>query len=372
MATIRLENVEKVFPNSRVAVQEFSLEAADGELLVLVGPSGCGKTTVLRMIAGLEAPTRGRVFIGDREVTALPPQARDVAMVFQNYALYPHKTVRGNLEFGLRMRRTQAAVITERVQRTARTLGLEQLLDRKPAELSGGERQRVALGRAIVREPQAFLLDEPLSNLDAQLRVQTRAELARIHRQLGATMLYVTHDQEEAMTLGDRIAVMLDGRLLQVARPMDAYRQPANVFVAGFIGSPAMNFFPCTLRCDDGSLRIECPGFTLPLDTTHHSPPARRDSEALTTNSSVLLGIRPQDIELAGPADADAPARIDVIEPLGSQTVLHMSVLGAPDTTQVTMVVAAENNSRIHEQVGIRFRRDRLHLFDPQSSRRLN
>src|SRR5262245_46252824 len=250
MAAIRLDQVEKVYSNGQVAARGLDLEAADGEFLVLVGPSGCGKSTALRMVAGLETPTRGRIVIGGRDVTSLPPQERDLAMVFQNYALYPHKTVRQNLEFGLRMRQTSAAVIAERVTRVAHSLGIESYLERRPSQLSGGQRQRVALGRAIVREPQAFLFDEPLSNLDARLRVETRAELARLHRRLGATMLYVTHDQEEAMTLGNRVAVLRDGRLEQVAPPMDIYRRPANRFVAGVMGPPAMNLLPCTLRRD--------------------------------------------------------------------------------------------------------------------------
>src|SRR5437660_7907268 len=244
MASLRLEKIDKVYPNGQEAVRGIDLEVADSELVVLVGPSGCGKTTILRIIAGLETPTRGRVFLDDKDVTDWPPQKRDLAMVFQSYALYPHKTVRDNLGFGLRLRHSPRQLIAERVESVARSLHLEGLLDRRPGELSGGERQRVALGRAIARRPRAFLLDEPLSNLDAQLRLQTRAELAQLHRQLGATMLYVTHDQEEAMALGDRVAVLRQGVIQQVASPLDLERRPANVFVAGFIGSPAMNFFP--------------------------------------------------------------------------------------------------------------------------------
>src|SRR5262245_16651435 len=298
MAAIWLEQVEKVYPNGHVATRGLDLDIADGEFLVLVGPSGCGKSTALRLVAGLETPTRGRLVIGDRDVTALPPQERDLAMVFQSYALYPHKTVRENLAFGLRMRRADPALIARRVEEVARVLGLEAFLDRKPAQLSGGQRQRVALGRAIVREPQAFLLDEPLSNLDARLRVQTRAELARIHRQLGATMLYVTHDQEEAMTLGDRVAVLRDGILQQVAPPMAVYREPANVFVAAFIGSPAINLFPCSLRQDHGSACLKGPQFVLALGRS-----IATDSES----SQVLLGVRPHDIRVAS-SDADADA----------------------------------------------------------------
>jgi multiple sugar transport system ATP-binding protein len=237
LASIRFDHIEKTFPGGHVAVRDFSLEVGDGELVALVGPSGSGKTTLLRLVAGLEAPTRGRMFIDGKDVTAWPPHRRDVAMVFQSYALYPHLTVVQNLGFALKMRGESRAVIAERVEKAAAMLRLEPMLARRPAQLSGGERQRVALGRAIVRQPRAFLLDEPLSNLDAQLRVQTRAELARLHRQLGATMLYVTHDQEEAMLLGQRVAVLHEGQLQQVAPPLELYVRPANAFVAGFIGS---------------------------------------------------------------------------------------------------------------------------------------
>src|SRR4051795_9980964 len=244
MASVRLERVQKTYPNGHVAAQGLDLDIPDGEFMLLVGPSGCGKSTALRMIAGLETPTGGRIMIGDRDVTTLPPQERDIAMVFQSYALYPHMTVRENLGFGLRMRGAGREAIEQRVEQAGRALSLEAVLDRKPAQVSGGPRQRVALGREIVREPKVFLFDEPLSNLDAKLRVETRAELARLHRRLRATVVYVTHDQEEAMTLGSRVAVMRDGFLQQVAPPMELYRKPANRFVAGFVGSPAMNFLP--------------------------------------------------------------------------------------------------------------------------------
>src|SRR2546423_14339609 len=269
MARIALEHVDKTYPNGYVAARDLSLEAADGELLVLVGPSGSGKSTVLRLMAGLERVSDGVIRIGERDVPDLPPQQRDIAMVFQNYALYPHMTVKENLGFGLSIRKQPRTVIDDRVRAVAASLGLEALLDRKPAQLSGGQRQRVALGRAIVREPLAFLFDEPLSNLDAQLRVETRVELARLHRSLKATMVYVTHDQSEALTLGDRIAVLKEGVLQQVDTPMKLYEEPANKFVAGFIGSPGMNFFDGTLtRIGSGgsgaffgpdfSLRVPC------------------------------------------------------------------------------------------------------------------
>ncbi|MFN4258578.1 MAG: ABC transporter ATP-binding protein [Gemmataceae bacterium] len=363
MAAIHLRDIRKTYPNGHVAVHQLSLDIADGEFLVLVGPSGCGKSTTLRLVAGLEMPTSGQLHIGDRDVTFVPPQERDLAMVFQNYALYPHKTVRQNLEFGLRMRHTPSSVITERVQRVARILDINQVLERKPGQLSGGQRQRVALGRAIVREPRAFLLDEPLSNLDAQLRVRTRAELARMHRQLGATMLYVTHDQEEALTLGDRVAVLRDGWLQQVAPPMTIYRQPANVFVAGFIGAPTMNFLPCQLRDAQGTRRIEGPLFTQALDCP---------SLTKEPSNGLLLGIRPQDIRLVPAPEADAIAQVDVVQPLGSDMVVYLNLTRGADYTPMTVVVPSDTPLQVNQEVGIRLERDRLHLFDAASETRLN
>src|ERR671937_904167 len=250
MSGIRLEQVTKVYPNGVLAVDSVDLEIEDGEFVVFVGPSGCGKTTLLRMVAGLEDVTEGAIFIEDVDVTDRPPQQRDIAMVFQNYALYPHMTVRQNLAYGLKLRKMPKSEWTRRVQDTARTLGLEELLDRKPSALSGGQRQRVAMGRAIVREPKAFLMDEPLSNLDAKLRVDMRAQLARLHAELGVTTVYVTHDQIEAMTLGQRVAVMRDGTVQQVDTPQALYREPANLFVAAFIGSPSMNLVEADLDGD--------------------------------------------------------------------------------------------------------------------------
>ena len=360
MASIRLENVEKVYPGGTAAVHGLNLEATNGEFLVLVGPSGCGKSTALRLVAGLETPTAGRVLLGDRDVTALSPQQRDVAMVFQSYALYPHKTVRQNLEFGLRMRRTEPAEIDQRVAWAAGVLGLEGLLERKPRQLSGGQRQRVALGRAIVRQPQAFLLDEPLSNLDARLRVETRAELARMHRQLGATMLYVTHDQEEAMTLGDRIAVMRDGRLQQVAPPMELYHRPANMFVASFIGSPAMNFFQCHWVAKEGGHQLVHPAVTLTLDQAPEARPPR----------DVVLGIRPEDIHPAAPDKSDVKGRIDVVQPLGSQLLVYLKVPEASDAS-LAVLLPSETAVKVDQTLAVRFRRDRLHLFDPKERNRL-
>jgi multiple sugar transport system ATP-binding protein len=360
VAAIRLERVTKVYPNGHVAARDVDLEVRDGEFLVLVGPSGCGKSTLLRIVAGLETATRGRVWIGDRDVTDVPPQERDVAMVFQSYALYPHKTVRENLAFGLRMRRTPKAEIERRVAEAARVLGLAELLDRTPRELSGGQRQRVALGRAIVRDPKAFLFDEPLSNLDAKLRVQTRAELARLHRRLGATMLYVTHDQEEAMTLGDRVAVLRDGVLQQVAPPLEVYRRPANLFVAGFVGSPAMNLLRGRIRPTDEGLAFEAPGVTVPVG----SPNVRPGAE-------VWLGIRPPDVQVSAPGAGPVPARVDVVEPRGSECIVHLAV-GRDAATLVRAVLPPDREVREDEPVSLAFPQDRLHLFDAETESRID
>ena len=305
---IRVQNVTKVYPNGVKAVDDVTLEIADGEFLVLVGPSGCGKSTLLRLIAGLEAVTEGRVVIGDRDVTDVSPQDRDLAMVFQNYALYPHMTVAANLAFGLRLRKIPKAERARRVTEVASKLGLEELLERKPSELSGGQRQRVAMGRAIVREPKAFLMDEPLSNLDAKLRVTMRAELARLHERLGVTTVYVTHDQVEAMTLGQRVAVLRDGLLQQMDTPQRLFHEPANLFVAAFIGSPSMNLVEADVV--DGSVRFA--GYELLLREGASLEPGR-----------VILGIRPTDFKDGASADASLPrmrVRATIVEDLGSES----------------------------------------------------
>ena len=307
MGAIRLERVNKVYPGDVHAVNDVDLEIAAGEFMVLVGPSGCGKSTLLRMMAGLEEITSGSLFIGDREVTNLSPRDRDVAMVFQNYALYPHMTVARNLGYGLRVRKMPKDVIDERVNKVAKLLGLEDLLERRPGALSGGQRQRVAMGRAIVREPAAFLMDEPLSNLDAKLRVGMRAELTRLHKRLNVTTVYVTHDQVEAMTLGQRVAVMRDGFLQQVDTPQDLYHRPKNVFVAAFIGSPSMNLVEATI--ENGKALFG--GFEIPL--RGEEPPA----------GTVILGIRPQDFEELAFADPSLPTievEATVLEELGSES----------------------------------------------------
>jgi multiple sugar transport system ATP-binding protein len=363
--SIALEQVTKVFANGRVAVRNLTLEIGDGELLVLVGPSGCGKSTVLRLIAGLETPTSGRIVIDGRDMTGVPPNDRDLAMVFQSYALYPHKTVADNLAFGLRMRGVDPTAIKSKVVAVAAALRIEPLLDLKPAQLSGGQRQRVALGRAIVREPRAFLLDEPLSNLDPQLRADTRAELGQLHRRLRATMIHVTHDQEEAMTLGDRIAVLRDGAAEQIAPPLEVYRRPVNAFVATFVGSPKMNLLDVAVMRRDGRLAINGPGFS--IDSPVEAPSLdvnAVESRAPSPEPSgvpVQLGIRARDVALVKPGHGDAVARIDLIEPLGHEAIVRARIeAGGPD---VTIVANADEVPASGDSVGLSFRRDRLHLF---------
>jgi multiple sugar transport system ATP-binding protein len=360
MATISIDRVDKTYPNGYVAARDLSLAVDDGELLVLVGPSGSGKSTILRMIAGLEQVSAGRIRIGDRDVTNLPPQERDLAMVFQSYALYPHMTVRENLTFGLRMRRTPAATINQRTAAAADALGLGPVLDRKPAQLSGGQRQRVALGRAIVREPAAFLFDEPLSNLDAQLRGDTRAELARLHRRLGATMVYVTHDQVEAMTLGDRVAVLRDGALQQLGAPMELYDRPANRFVAGFIGSPAMEFLDGVLEEQDGRTMLRAGSRGIPVPQPLEQLPS----------PEIVLGIRASRVELAAPGTSDPstiPAMVGVVERLGREQLVHLDLdVGIPDRSawpRLTAIVPAGYAIRPDQEAGVRLPLEAIYLF---------
>jgi multiple sugar transport system ATP-binding protein len=315
MGQIVLENVRKEFAAGVVAVDDVSLTIGEGEFMVLVGPSGCGKTTLLRSIGGLEKVTGGRILIGDREVTKLEPAARDLAMVFQNYALYPHMTVRQNLGYGLRVRKTPRKEIQRRVEEVARMLGLDQLLDRRPGALSGGQQQRVAMGRAIIREPEAFLMDEPLSNLDAKLRVTMRTSLQQLHSRLGTTTVYVTHDQVEAMTLGERVAVMQDGKIQQVDVPQRLYDDPTNVFVAAFIGSPSMNLAHATVEGDTVNLG----SLTLQLDRERRP----------TSGGPVILGIRPEafeDVEFAEPGLPQLDVKVEVVEELGSDAFVFFAV----------------------------------------------
>ncbi|HEY7399342.1 MAG TPA: sn-glycerol-3-phosphate ABC transporter ATP-binding protein UgpC [Actinomycetota bacterium] len=334
MARIALENITKVFGSDVVAVHDVSLEIQDGEFMVLVGPSGCGKSTILRILAGLEEVTAGEVFIGDEQVTDLPPKERDVAMVFQNYALYPHMSVEDNLGFGLRLRKTAKDETKRRVADVARILGLEPLMDRKPAALSGGQRQRVAMGRAMVREPRAFLMDEPLSNLDAKLRVQMRAQLALLHDRLKTTTVYVTHDQVEAMTLGQRVAVLRDGVLQQVDTPQNLYNRPTNLFVAAFIGSPPMNLVAASVEGE----AVEFGGYRLPMDgSTNLSAYDRRE---------VILGIRPSDLEDQAVWKNDAlptiDVKADVTEELGSELNVIFTIDAPP--VQTEDIVAASSD----------------------------
>jgi multiple sugar transport system ATP-binding protein len=329
MSAIRVENVHKTYPNGFAAVRGVDLTAEDGEFLVLVGPSGCGKTTLLRMIAGLESVSSGRIVIGDEDVTNVPPQERDVAMVFQDYALYPHMTVADNLAFGLRLSKMPKPERERRVARVATTLGLEELFDRKPGALSGGQRQRVAMGRAIVREPKAFLMDEPLSNLDAMLRVSMRSELARMHERLSTTTVYVTHDQIEAMTLGHRVAVLRDGILQQLDTPQQLYHHPVNVFVAAFIGSPAMNLVEA--HVERGVAYVG--ELSIPLPTDMH----RIDGD-------VVLGIRPTDFGLVATAEPDLPritVRPEVVEDLGAELQLIFALNAPPPRPDLTRTGSA-------------------------------
>jgi multiple sugar transport system ATP-binding protein len=378
VAEIVLDNVSKVFAGSVVAVDDVSLTINSGEFLVLVGPSGCGKSTLLRMIAGLEQVTDGTISIGERDVTELPPRSRDVAMVFQSYALYPHMTVRENLGYGLKVRKTPKQEIRERVTRAAELLGLDQLLDRKPAALSGGQRQRVAMGRAIVREPKAFLMDEPLSNLDAKLRVSMRAQLSALHARLSTTTIYVTHDQIEAMTLGQRVAVMREGKIQQVAAPQALYARPANLFVAAFIGSPAMNLVEAEVA--GGELRFG--GYAIPLP----APGAPADGQ-------IVAGIRPEAFEDSAFADPSLPridVQVEVVEELGPDTHVIFSVAAprvevsevreaAGDEDGLTAVEGSLFTARVdpgttaRPAAPLRLAVDpsRFHYFDPESGLRL-
>ena len=379
MSGIKLDRVTKVYPNGVLAVDDVDLEIGEGEFVVLVGPSGCGKSTLLRMIAGLEDVTDGAISIGETDVTDKSPQQRDIAMVFQNYALYPHMTVSENLAYGLKLRKLPKAEWKRRVMETARTLGLEELLDRKPSALSGGQRQRVAMGRAIVREPKAFLMDEPLSNLDAKLRVSMRAELAKLHERLRVTTVYVTHDQVEAMTLGQRVAVLRDGLLQQVDTPQKLFHEPVNLFVAAFIGSPSMNL----IDADVANRRVSFANFS--FDLPESSPAAGFEGR-------LILGIRPTDFEHGSTADPELPrvrVQPDVVEDLGSERHVIFTLdaprvtaeavraasdegddagkLFADDRAVFTAVLDARHATASGAEVELAVDPQRLHFFDPAS-----
>ena len=389
MAQIEFDSVSKVYDDGTQAVYDLDLAIDDGELMVVVGPSGCGKTTALRMLAGLEEISDGEIRIGERIVNDLTPKDRDIAMVFQNYALYPHMTVEQNLAFGLKLRKLPKAEVKERVRQAARTLEIEEYLKRKPRALSGGQRQRVAMGRAIVREPQAFLMDEPLSNLDAKLRVQVRAEIHQLQRRVGVTTLYVTHDQVEAMTMGDRVAVMRAGRLQQVDTPQVLYDNPVNQFVAGFIGSPSINLVESELERSDGGLWVRFGEHRLPIDSKLVS---RHSAIENYVGKTIQLGIRPEDFEdFALEPDTPPEQRLktvcDLTEPLGSEVLVHFTVSATGVVTEAAqaegiagdptleqgktrMVARVSPRTRIAEGSEIELAVDttRLYFFDPETA----
>jgi multiple sugar transport system ATP-binding protein len=410
MAEVTMENVTKVFGEDVVAVKDMNLDIPDGEFVVFVGPSGCGKSTALRMIAGLEDITSGKVFIGDQVVNDLPPRQREIAMVFQNYALYPHMNVRENMAFPLKLRKMDKDEISRRVEEAATILGIENFLDRKPKALSGGQRQRVALGRAIVREPKAFLMDEPLSNLDAKLRVQMRTEIAKLHNRIGVTTIYVTHDQTEAMTMADRIVVLKDGLVQQIDSPQRMYDRPENVFVAGFIGSPAMNFIQAHLEKENGGYVVKFGNTSLSLTQEEIGEAKEKGYDPdQFSGKDVVLGVRPEDIEDAGTeaaaavGGAEGPNAIEVeaqvIESMGSEKYIYFDVgkeqhvhlqsvaemtdevgggadeeasgESAEDTTGELMVarVAPESEAREGETMRLVIDSTKVHLFDPETEK---
>ncbi|MEQ8655585.1 MAG: ABC transporter ATP-binding protein [Kiloniellales bacterium] len=356
MAAVELSGVTKKFGDV-VAVDSVDLKIEDGEFMVFVGPSGCGKSTTLRMVAGLEDTSSGTIQIGARDVTHMEPKDRNVAMVFQNYALYAHKNVYQNLGFGLKVRGTPRAETDQRVRRAAAMLGIEDLLARKPKQLSGGQKQRVALGRALVRDPEIFLLDEPLSNLDARMRVRMREEIAKLHAATGSSMLYVTHDQIEAMTLGDRIAVMNKGRVQQVGPPLELYDRPANVFVAGFIGSPEINLIDGALAQQDGSLTIACGDFSLPLRQGAIS------DRAASQGAAVRAGIRPEHISVAAEGGGVFSAEIELVEQMGAQTLLVCKA-GA---TRLRALLDRNDRVRVADRIPLKVEAANVHVFESQS-----
>ncbi len=362
MASVTFRHVYKRYGNT-TAVTDLNIDVEDKEFLVFVGPSGCGKSTSLRMLAGLEEISDGEILIGDRVVNNVAPKDRDVAMVFQSYALYPHMTVYDNMAFGLRLRKTPKQIIDQRVREAAKSLGIEQLLDRRPRQLSGGQRQRVAVGRAVVREPQVFLLDEPLSNLDAKLRVEARSFISKLHQRLGTTFIYVTHDQVEAMTMGTRICVLSAGELQQIDTPFNLYHNPRNLFVAGFIGSPSMNFFDATLKQGEGHLIVDTGGFQVNVPVTKAEPFKN------AIGKRVIFGIRPEDIhdvdyQPTGITPSIVEANVDVVEQMGNEINLYLEDHGK------TFIARTDprTRARIGNRIGLAFNVDNMHLFDADTN----
>jgi multiple sugar transport system ATP-binding protein len=375
MAQVLLDGVRKVYKGDTgdvVAVEDFNLTIRDREFVVLVGPSGCGKTTTLRMIAGLEEISQGSISIGSKVVNHVPPKDRDIAMVFQNYALYPHMSVYKNMAFGLRLRRVPKTEVDQRVRNAARILGIEPLLDRKPKALSGGQRQRVAVGRAIVRQPAAFLFDEPLSNLDAKLRVEMRAELKKLHHRLATTMIYVTHDQIEAMTLADRVVVMSNGRIQQVDPPLKVYDYPANLFVAGFLGTPSMNFVRGRLEGQNGSVRFAMTGSDVSV-----TMPERLSSRLRGhVGKDVVLGVRPEGIghrsegAFVGSGNV-LPLVVRVVEPLGDEQMVHLEQLGSDRPQQLVAKLDSHVKVRVEDRFEAHLNMEKVHVFDSESQENL-
>jgi multiple sugar transport system ATP-binding protein len=364
MAGLKLKNIEKKYPNGFVAVQNFNLDIADKEFVIFVGPSGCGKSTTLRMIAGLEEITNGELYIGDKLMNDVAPKDRDIAMVFQNYALYPHMSVYDNMAFGLKLRKTPKADIERRVHEAARILDIESLLDRKPKALSGGQRQRVAMGRAIVREPKVFLMDEPLSNLDAKLRVQMRTEITKLHQRLQTTFIYVTHDQTEAMTLGTRIVVLKDGIIQQVDSPINLYNKPTNLFVGGFIGSPQMNMIDTVVESNNGVVFLKFGDFSIKL-------PHERGKVLIDggyEGKTVIMGIRPEDLHdeemfISTSPDSIIETDVEVTELLGAEVYLYVVCAGQPLTARVN----PRTTAKVHDKIKMALDVNRIHVFDRET-----
>ena len=372
MSTVSLKNIYKIYDNSVTAVSDFNLEIADKEFIVLVGPSGCGKSTTLRMVAGLEEISKGELYIDGKLVNDVEPKDRDIAMVFQSYALYPHMTVRENMEFPLKLKKVPKEEIQQRVDQAAEILGITQYLDRKPKALSGGQRQRVAIGRAIVREPKVLLMDEPLSNLDAKLRNQMRAEIIKLRQRINTTFVYVTHDQTEAMTLGDRIVIMKDGFVQQIGTPQEVFEKPINIFVAGFIGTPQMNFFNARLEKKGGDYSVEYAGASFPLDGADGAPSWAGKGQQ---SADVILGVRPEHIAVQKDPPPRIEASIEVSELMGSELYLHATVEGGQEVVirTPTVELPAEYRGGVPYGTKLRFTfsPSLIHLFDPESEKSL-